>query len=251
MPAPFYARDLAYIHDAGFGDFARRVAPAIVRMLRSRGVRSGRVVEIGCGPGTLARVLSDAGYEVLGIDVSPAMIRMARLRAPRVTFRVAALATLRIPPCDAVVAIGDVVSYIPGATTSRAYEAGLVSFLGRARRALRPGGVLVFDFIESTRGRTYGRKRLMAADWALAVRAEAGRGGRTLVRRIETFRRTPRGIRRSVETHRLRVRGRGDMRRLLARLGLRVSFSRCIGRVKLLRSTSVAIAKKVGSDDDD
>ena len=79
----FYGADLAYIHDAGFGEFATRAAPEVVRLLRANGVRRGLVVELGCGAGTVARALTDAGYDVLGVDISPAMIRLARTRAPR------------------------------------------------------------------------------------------------------------------------------------------------------------------------
>lgn len=34
MNAKFYAEDLAYIHDVGFLDFARRAAPAVLQALR-------------------------------------------------------------------------------------------------------------------------------------------------------------------------------------------------------------------------
>ena len=69
-----YKADLAYIHDVGFGDFARNSAPALLEMLRSNGVSKGLVVDLGCGSGLWARELSDAGYGVLGVDISPAMI---------------------------------------------------------------------------------------------------------------------------------------------------------------------------------
>jgi SAM-dependent methyltransferase len=238
----FYGRDLAYIHDAGFGDFASRAAPEILRLLRRRGIRGGRVVELGCGAGTVARALTQAGYDVLGIDISPAMIRMARARAPQAAFRVGALATTRIPPCDAVVAVGEVVSYVPrGAASRRAHLAALSAFLQRASRALLPGGLLLFDFIESARGRTYPRKRLGQDGWRIAVRATCRRA--TLTRHIETYRRSARGWRRTTESHRLRMVSRAEVRRLLARAGLSATFSRRIGRVPLLPSTLAAMAE--------
>jgi SAM-dependent methyltransferase len=77
-----YAPDLAAIHDAGFGGFARDAAPGLLRRLRRAGIRDGLVVDIGCGSGIWARALTDAGYDVLGVDVSEAMLQIARRRAP-------------------------------------------------------------------------------------------------------------------------------------------------------------------------
>src|SRR5205085_6771882 len=124
-----------------------------------------------------------------------------------------------------------------GSASRRAHEACLMRFLQRASRALRPGGLLLFDFIESVDGRTYPRKRLAGEGWAIAVRATAGMKGGTLTRHIETTRMSSGGRRRNVETHRLRTITRPDMRRLLARCGFAARFSRRIGRVPLLRST--------------
>jgi len=105
-----YSTDLAYIHESGFGAFAREVAPEIVAILRRTRIRSGLVVEIGCGGGTLARHLVEKGYRVRGYDISPAMIRLARARAPRAEFRVASLADAPLPACAAIVSIGEVVA---------------------------------------------------------------------------------------------------------------------------------------------
>jgi SAM-dependent methyltransferase len=77
-----YADDLAYVHHAGFGDYARRAAPELTRLLSRRApfspARRGRslVVEFGCGGGTTAAYLSDRGFSVLGVDQSPAMVKL-------------------------------------------------------------------------------------------------------------------------------------------------------------------------------
>jgi SAM-dependent methyltransferase len=84
-----YEEDLAYIHHAGFTGFAEQAAVRILELLRERGIRSGLVVELGCGSGVTARALTEAGYDVLGIDSSPAMVRLARRTAPLASFRVA------------------------------------------------------------------------------------------------------------------------------------------------------------------
>lgn len=45
-----------------------------------------RVADIGCGTGTLARLLVDAGYTVDGLDFSPAMIERAQAKVPESRF---------------------------------------------------------------------------------------------------------------------------------------------------------------------
>ena len=83
-----YKDDLAYIHDVGFGDFAKNAAPELLAILRQRGLTDGLVVDLGCGSGLWAEELCQAGYDVLGVDISPAMIEIARRRAPRARFEV-------------------------------------------------------------------------------------------------------------------------------------------------------------------
>lgn len=45
-----------------------------------------RVADLGCGTGTLTRLLTDEGYTVDGLDFSPEMIRRARMKVPEARF---------------------------------------------------------------------------------------------------------------------------------------------------------------------
>lgn len=45
-----------------------------------------RVVDLGCGTGTLTRLLINEGYAVDGLDLSPEMIIRARAKVPEATF---------------------------------------------------------------------------------------------------------------------------------------------------------------------
>jgi 2-polyprenyl-3-methyl-5-hydroxy-6-metoxy-1,4-benzoquinol methylase len=65
-----YEADLAYIHDTGFGEFARNSAPYLLNLFRRNGITEGRVVDLGCGSGIWARELTDSGYQVVGVDLS-------------------------------------------------------------------------------------------------------------------------------------------------------------------------------------
>src|SRR5262249_61269730 len=104
-------------------------------------------------------------YRVTGIDRSAAMIRLAHQRAPRARFRVAAIERSRLPSCDGVTAIGEVVNYMPGGVPA------LRRLFRRVHDALRPGGVFIFDFIESAAGRTFATKSFGGAGWALTASA--------------------------------------------------------------------------------
>ncbi|MFN0246031.1 MAG: class I SAM-dependent methyltransferase [Kofleriaceae bacterium] len=48
----------------------------------------GRIVEIGCGPGQVARYLAERGANVEGLDLSPEMIAEATAAHPGLSFRV-------------------------------------------------------------------------------------------------------------------------------------------------------------------
>jgi len=93
-----YQEDLAYIHDTGFGDFARRAAPGLLAMLRRHGIRRGRVVDLGCGSGIWAAELVAAGFEAVGVDLSAEMLEIARRRAPGAEFVHASLFDVDLPP---------------------------------------------------------------------------------------------------------------------------------------------------------
>jgi len=233
-----YSNDLAYIHEVGFGDFAEKVAPELVGILHRFGVRRGHIVEFGCGGGTVARHLVDRGYDVHGYDISPAMIRMARARVPEARFGVASLTRLRIPRCDAAIAVGEVVTYASGGL------AAIARFFRRTYRALGPGGLLLFDFIESAERRTYPAKSRAGADWAVVLRADFDETRRMLTRRITMFRKIGGTYRRSDETHRVRVYSRDEIGAALRDAGFLVHMRRSFGSVRLIAGDVAVVAVK-------
>jgi 2-polyprenyl-3-methyl-5-hydroxy-6-metoxy-1,4-benzoquinol methylase len=50
--------------------------------------RPSRVVDLGCGTGTLSVLLAQQGHEVTGIDISPKMLEVAREKARAASVRV-------------------------------------------------------------------------------------------------------------------------------------------------------------------
>lgn len=55
-----------------------RLDPDLERGLAARGVRAGRVLDLGTGPATQAFALAALGFDVTGTDVAPAAIVKAR-----------------------------------------------------------------------------------------------------------------------------------------------------------------------------
>lgn len=237
-----YAADLSYIHHVGFGDLARNAAPAIVMALREAGIRSGRIVDLGCGSGILASALLRAGYDVLGIDQSSAMIALARRTAPRAEFRRASCRGFKIPPCSAVTSTGECLNYLVDRESRR--SASLDRFFRSAFSALAPGGLLIFDVAAPGRGAGHPIRFRSGRDWAVIadVREDARR--RRLVRTITLFRKVGRLWRRSHEVHHVRLRRPAQIAAVLRRVGFGVAVRNAYGKYVPGPGLAVFVARK-------
>lgn len=116
----------------GFTDWSHNswYHPLLLRMVPPG---AQRVLDVGCGAGTLARQLAGSVPHVDGVDLSPEMIEAARRDAPpNVTFSVGDALSFDPPPgsYDAVLSSA-VLHHLP-----------LAEALPRMAGWLRPGGVL-------------------------------------------------------------------------------------------------------------
>ncbi len=240
----FYAEDLAYIHDVGFGDFATRAAPGLLDMLRRSGIERGLVVDLGCGSGIWARALLQAGYAVLGIDISTAMIDLARRKAPEATFQVASLLRVDLPPCVAVTAIGECLNY----QFDQHGHSDLLALFRRIHSALQPGGLFLCDLIEPgyVGQHAVQRSYTEAADWAVLLE-KCEDSQHQMTRSITIFRQVGDMYRRSSETHVAQLYPGPEMARLLRECGFRVSILRGYGDFRFRKAHVGLMARKVYS----
>ena len=241
-----YGEDLAFINDAGFSDFTIGTTPGVLVLLRRAGVRTGLVVDLGCGSGRWAGALGEAGYDVLGVDLSPHMIRLARKRAPGARFETGSLLSTKLPACDAVTAIGEIVNYRFDPKHSRG---ALTRLFRRVHAALRPGGLFVFDVAGPDRvpAEVPGQYWKEGADWSMHVEVDGNAHSRWMTRKIVCFRKNATGrYRRSEETHRLRLLDAAEVAAELETIGFRVRLQDSYGRFRLYPGMRAVVARKPG-----
>ena len=239
-----YLQDLAYIHDAGFREYALGAAPGLQQILVNYGIAQGLIVDLGCGSGRWAAVLSRTGYDVLGIDQSPAMIRLARKLAPRARFQVASLWSVQLPPCAAVTSIGECLNYC---FDPRAGRRALLGLFKRVYRSLEPGGILLCDFAGPDRWPRGKPQHISAGrNWALMASTTA-LGRHSIVRHIVTYRLVGKEYRRREEVHRLRLFRSAEICDRLRQSGFRVRALKGYGRFRFPRGIHGVLGIKPGS----
>lgn len=129
---------------AGGADFFA-VGKSLAHTLDYRGLtEDSYLIDVGCGPGRLAHALRDRQrLRYLGTDVVPALVEYARRLADRADWRFEVTDGLTIPEVDAV---ANFVLFSSVFTHLRAEESFL--YLREAMRVLKPGGRVMFTFLE-------------------------------------------------------------------------------------------------------
>jgi 2-polyprenyl-3-methyl-5-hydroxy-6-metoxy-1,4-benzoquinol methylase len=110
--------------------------------LADAGLTVGTVVDLGCGSGIFAAILSEAGYDVRGVDPAPAMVDLARTHAPRATIELGSVHDFELPRAVAIVALGEVLNYATDSRAgldARARRVGSGRYLRIRRRHSGPG----------------------------------------------------------------------------------------------------------------
>ena len=210
-----YERDLAYIQAVGFGSFARAMAPEIIRILNRASIQIQHVVDVGCGAGPLTEALVEAGFAVTGIDTSAELLEIAPKAAPAARFINASVYDVPLPPCEAIVALGESLTYHAEQVDA---ERLVDQFFESAADVLPAGGMLIFDVIETGEPSLCGRYWSSGDDWAVLSETSEYQTERTLVRDIQSFRRVGESYRRAHEVHTVRL---FDARVLTEQLALR------------------------------
>ena len=69
----------AYVYDEFMENVPyERWAKMLADILRGDGIEDGLLLDLGCGTGTLTRLMADLGYDMTGVDLSADMLSVAR-----------------------------------------------------------------------------------------------------------------------------------------------------------------------------
>jgi len=238
-----YKSDLAYIHDTGFGEFARNSAPGLLELLDKSGINNGLVIDLGCGSGIWAAELSRYGYDVLGIDISAAMIDIARKRVPNAEFRTRSLLKTKLPRCVSVTSLGECLNYLFDKSNSIDQ---LRRLFRRIYDALEPGGLFIFDIAEPGRGKGPRQKFREGPDWIVLVEVDEDTRTNRLTRKIISFRKVGSLFRRDEEVHYLQLYKRSDVLRELRAAGFRARTLDRYGNQPMIDGCVAFVARAEG-----
>lgn len=122
-------------------DYESRVKYVIKLIEKFSDIKTHSVLDLACGTGTVTSMLSDLGYEMIGVDASAEMLAEARnkqgdrdilyIEQPMDSFEL-------YGTVDAVICLLDSVNYVT-------YEDELLNCFKWVNNYLNPGGVFVFD----------------------------------------------------------------------------------------------------------
>lgn len=131
-------------------------ADYVERHFRRHGRPVQTVVELGCGTGSLTRLLAKRGFRMTALDLSPDMLSAAADKCDGLDVRLVCqdMARLALPaPVDAAICCLDSMNYVTR-------PSALKRTFRRVHRALAPGGLFLFDvktplFLEGDDGQVY------------------------------------------------------------------------------------------------
>ncbi len=105
--------NFAWLYDREWSEFARVIFPLLKDIAGETLPDGAKVLDLCCGTGQLAKVLTEKGYKVTGIDGSAEMLRYAKINAPDAEFINEDARTFKLPSIyDAVFSTFDSLNHI-------------------------------------------------------------------------------------------------------------------------------------------
>lgn len=134
----------AYVYDKFMDDIPYvEWSSYLIKQFQEYSVNSGTLLELGCGTGTLCKLMADAGYSVIGIDNSEDMLAIAAdklLSTKHTTLLCQDMEELNLGNilCDGCYCVCDSLNYLLSPEQIR-------SAFTRVHKYLKRDGIFIFD----------------------------------------------------------------------------------------------------------
>jgi SAM-dependent methyltransferase len=186
--------DFAWLYNKEWRAFAENVFPALKDIAGVSLPDKANILDLCCGTGQLAKVLTEKGYKVTGIDGSANQLKFARKNAPEARFIAADARSFRLPASyNAVFSTFDALNHIM--TLPELYEV-----FNNVYRCLKKDGIFIFDLNTATLFKSLIKNNLEireTPDYLWANRREYDQEKRIAQMKFTIFRRQTRGWQRS------------------------------------------------------
>ena len=199
---------LAGVYDELTGDVAyERRADYLERLFQKSRIPVRTVLDLACGTGSMSAVLTERGYELIGVDESPDMLAVAREKAAGLKGEPPVFLNQSMPKLDlygtveAAVCCLDSLNYLTSPRDVQKTFERLALFIA-------PGGILVFDINSASYLRNLDGQVFLdeTEDVYCVWRAEFEKRSRVCTYWMDIFTRRSDGTwTRSVEEHRQRA----------------------------------------------
>ena len=137
--------DFAYVYDEYMDNIPYdEWCKYLIELLQEYHIDSGdSIVDLGCGTGTVTRILDKAGYDCIGIDMSPDMLTIASEKTidngQEILYSLQDMREFKLPyEVPAMISIGDSMNYITSIDD-------LKNVFCAVKEGLSLGGVFIFD----------------------------------------------------------------------------------------------------------
>ena len=143
-----------------FGSSGTMHRDDLALLTRHLSIRSGLVLDVGCGPGHLTAHLCSLGVDATGIDLVPEFIEHARGTYPDGQYEVGSMCQLSLPD-------GSVAGMLAWYSLIHIPYADIDSVLIEFRRVLESGGPLVIGFFDGAELVAFDHAVLTAFYWPI------------------------------------------------------------------------------------
>ena len=153
----------AYVYDNFMDNIPyKEWSTYLIGLLKEYGIEEGIIVDLGCGTGSMTELLSEAGYDMIGIDNSIDMLEIAREKSmdseKQILYLLQDMREFELyGTVHGIVSICDSMNYIVD-------RDDLVKVLKLANNYLEPRGYFIFDMNTEYKYRTQLADKTIAED---------------------------------------------------------------------------------------